>query len=37
MIVHSPAIRLAVETNFTVRKLFDQDSAQYSYRENIYT
>lgn len=33
----SPTIRLAVETNFTVRKEFNQDLAQYSYRENIFT
>lgn len=32
----SPAIRLAIETNFTVRKEFNQDLPWYSYRENIY-
>jgi len=31
------AIKVAVDTTFTVRKDFNQDSAQYYYRENIYT
>lgn len=38
MTVHKvQLLRLAVETNFTVRKDFNQDSAKYSYRENIHT